>query len=160
MKAKKGVVPPQLRKYLFKKSRGQPMAKRKYNKVRSAGRRVYAFAKRGAKRSYRASKGASMSLLDIGFSFGYGYARSYIVNNSMVQKVISMIPFGGDYKDNIFLGLGAYLVNMLLKPTNHYVKLGLRTIVQNEAFLAGAKMNMGASLTTTVVSSASSTDLL
>ena len=133
------------------------MAKRRtYARVKGAARRVYASARRGVRRSYRASKTAGMSLIDIGFSFGYGYARRYLANNEMVQKGMMMIPFGGDYKDNIFFGLGAYLINWLLKPTNQFIKLGLRTVVQSEAFLAGAKASAGASITATSAGLASS----
>jgi len=123
------------------------MAKRRYARVKAAARRVYSYARRKVRRSYSASRSAGMSLIDVGFSFGYGYARGYIVGNELFQKGMNMIPFGGAYKDNIFLGLGAYVINWLLKPTNHFIKLGLRTIVQSEAFLAGAKMNMGYSIT-------------
>jgi len=127
------------------------MAKRKYSKVKSVARRVYHKARRGVKRSYSAVK-SGFGLMEIGFSFGYGYARSYLVNNSLVQKGIAMIP-AGDYSDNVFLGLSAYLINWLLKPTNQYIKLGLRTIVNNESFLAGAKMKMGASISTPALTS-------
>lgn len=154
MKPKKGVVPAHLRKYLFKKKTGgqNPMAKRRlYTKVKRAARRVYASARRGVRRSYRASKTAGMSLIDIGFSFGYGYARSFITNNEMFQKGLSMIPFGGDFKDNILLGGAAYVINWLWKPSHHLVKLALRTIVNSEAFLAGAKLRMGASVTTPAI---------
>lgn len=122
------------------------MAK-KYSKVRSAARRVYARARRGVRKSYTASKSAGMGILDIAFSFGYGYARPYIVGNEMVKKVINMIPFGGAFKDNLLIGGGAWVINFLLKPTNQYVKKALSTIVHGEAFLAGAKMSMGYSLT-------------
>lgn len=147
MKPKKGIVPAHLKKYLFKKkSGGQHMAK-KYSRVRSTARRVYARARHTARKSYTAAKSAGMGLLDIAFSFGYGWGRSYIVGNDLVKKVVGMIPFGGAYKDNLLLGGGAWLINFILRPTNVYVKKGLATIVNSEAFLAGAKVSMGYSIT-------------
>lgn len=118
------------------------MAKRKYTRAKAVASRAYSFVRRKARRSYAASRGASMSLIDVGFSFGYGYARPFLSGNSIVQKGIAMMPVGGAAKDNLFLGLAAYLITWLVKPKNHFVKLGLRTVVQSEAFLAGAKMNM------------------
>jgi hypothetical protein len=88
----------------------------------------------------------------MGLSFGYGYARGWIVNNSMMQSVMGAVPFGGQYKDNVVLGLGAYLVGWLLKPTG-LVKEALNTIIRSEAFIAGAKMQGGATLTDSTSSS-------
>jgi len=89
--------------------------------------------------------------MEIGFSFGYGYARGYLLNNSMSQSVLAAIPFGGQYKDNIFLGLGAYLVGWLFKPSG-MVKEALNTVIRSEAFIAGAKMQSGATLTASTTS--------
>lgn len=127
------------------------MARRKYAKARKGARRVFSLARRGVRRASRAASSVG-GLMEIGFSFGYGYARSFLTQNSIAQKGMQLIPFGGDFKDNIFLGLAAYLVNWVLKPTNAMVKLGLRTIVNSEAFLAGAKLRMGASISTTALS--------
>lgn len=90
--------------------------------------------------------------MEIAFSFGYGYARGYLLNNSMTQSVMAAIPFGGQYKDNIFLGLGAYLIGWLVKPTG-MIREALDTVIRSEAFIAGAKMQSGATLTASTNSS-------
>jgi hypothetical protein len=157
-KPRKGVVPPQLRKYLFKrKSRSSAarrgvahMAKRRRSsRVASTYRRV---KRRASKSFFGGTRGAPASITEMGLSFGYGYARGWIVNNSMMQSVMGAVPFGGQYKDNVVLGLGAYLVGWLLKPTG-LVKEALNTIIRSEAFIAGAKMQGGATLTDSTSSS-------
>jgi len=143
-KPRKGVVPPQLRKYLFKRRSGakrSTMAKRRRTytaRARSVGRKVYRRARSVAGR-------AGLGLIEIAFSFGYGWARGKILNNSLVQQGMALLPVGGMYKENIFLGLGAYLIGLLFKPQG-YFKLGLQTIIRSEAFVAGSKMGSGATL--------------
>lgn len=83
--------------------------------------------------------------MEIVYSFGYGYARGYIVNNSTVQGLLAKLPIGGQYKDNIALGLSAYLVGWFLKPGG-MVKELLNTVIRSEAFIAGAKMQGGATM--------------
>jgi len=149
MKPRKGVVPPQLRKYLFKRqsaARRPVMAKRRYYaRAKAAVRRVYMGERRRVRRVYSTIR-STIGFVKIGMSFAYGYGRSYLVNNSVAQKVLSWIPFGGEYKTNIVLGLGAYLANWLFKPTNQYIRQALETMVCSEAFLAGSKMASGATL--------------
>lgn len=149
---RKGVVPPQLRRYLFKRrsqsKRGTSMAKRRrFTRVRAVARRV-----RRRTNSFLGRLGSSSKLMEIGFSFGYGYVRGWLINNPTTQSIMAMVPFGGQYKDNIFLGLGAYLVGWLLKPSG-YVKEMLDTVIRSEAFIAGAKMQSGATLTASSTSS-------
>lgn len=144
-KRRKGKVPPQLRKYLFKRRgtsrRGPIMAKRRrYSRVRTAARRSYRRA-----RSYVGSRSA-VSLTEVAFSFGYGYVRGSVLNAA--SPLVNMLPFGGQYKDNIALGLGAYVVGWALKPSG-VVKQALNTIIVSEAFIAGAKMQSGATFTST-----------
>lgn len=125
------------------------MAKRRSSGVRRVARRVAGYAKRGYKRATNFVTAGVVPLLDIGFSFGYGYLRSKISGNSMFQKVLSWVPFGGDYKDNLVLGGLAYAIAYFFKPSNPYVKAGLKTVVLSEAFICGMKMDAGASFTTT-----------
>lgn len=120
-------------------ARGTPMKRRT--------KRIYAGVRRSARRVHRVVTAGVASLLDIGFGFGYGYARSWIVNNSLFQSIANAIPFGGAYKDNMILGGLAYAISWIMRPTNPYIKAALRTIVLNEAFIAGVKAASGASLT-------------
>lgn len=122
------------------------MAKRRrFTRVRAVARRV----RRGVRRF---SGLARLPIMDVAFSFGYGYVRGWIINNPTTQSVMAMVPFGGQYKDNIFLGLGAYLIGWLVKPTG-MVKEFLNTVIRSEAFIAGAKMQSGATLTASGTSS-------
>jgi hypothetical protein len=88
-----------------------------------------------------------MDLMGIGVAFGYGYARGMIVSQPSVQQFMASIPFGGAYKDNLVLGGGAFLINLLLKPTMPLVKMALREVIHAEAFIAGAKAQAGQPLT-------------
>ena len=116
--------------------------------VHRARRRVHSFT---------ASRSGPASITEIAFSGAYGYFRSDVVG--FAQPVISMVP-AGDYSDNVTLGLGAYAISYLLKPSNAYVKQGLRTIVLSEAFVAGAKARAGASITTSNSQSVANSDYL
>lgn len=140
------------------------MAKRRYvRRAATAVRRVYRRAAVGARRVYRKgarSAGQATSLLTIGFSFGYGYLRQYITGNQYFQQAIAYLPFGGAYKDNLAIGGLAYLIQRFVKPTNAYIKLALRTIIHDEVFIMGAKMQAGASFTSSSSSSSSSQGLL
>jgi len=143
-KPRKGRVPPQLRKYLFKKS-GSRAVKRKREAVHMAKHK-----KRKGRHSFSGG-GAAINLKDVLYSAGYGFVRSDL--KSVAQPLIDMVPLG-DYSDNVALAGSAYLLAKFVKMP--LVKDAARAIVVNEAFLAGAKARAGASLTMTAGTSASS----
>lgn len=120
--------------------------------ARKRKRSVYQSARRRV-RSFTAGRSGPADMKEILFSAGYGYFRRDIVD--FAKPLINMIP-AGDYSDNVALGLGAYAVSYLLKPTDPNIKAALRTVVLNESFVAGSKMRAGASFTTTTTASASS----
>lgn len=107
-------------------------------------------AKQRRSRRSGSSGGAGYSLREILFSAGYGFVRSDV--RDFASPLIAMVP-AGDYSDNVALAGGAYLAQRFIK--NPLVRQAARTIVVNEAFLAGAKLRAGASITTTSTSSQS-----
>lgn len=129
------------------RSSGTGRVRRSAPMARKRKRSSSAFGKaRRRVRSFTAGRSGPATLTEIGMMGAYGYFRSDVV--SFAAPAINMVP-AGDYSDNVTLGLGAYAVSYFLKPSNAYVKQALRTVVLSEAFIAGAKMRRGASLTTT-----------
>lgn len=137
-RSRKGKVPPQLRAYLFKKGGSSRTRKR-----RSAPSLTMAKRKR-SRRSGRSSFTSGLPMKEALYSAGYGFVRRDIVG--VAAPVISMVP-AGDYSDNVTLGLGAYVLSRFI--SNGMVRDACKTIIVNEAFLAGAKARAGASLSVT-----------
>lgn len=143
-KRRKGVVPAHLRPYLFKRkaSRGGATVAYKRKAKRASTVRRY------ARKAHSIATGGPVSLLSMAFSFGYGYGRQYITNNSMFQTMKGWLGnVAGAYTDNFILGGLAYGLAWLFRPTNAYIKEALATVVRSEAFLAGQTAAAGGALT-------------